>query len=93
VDHQTTLNKVSFLDDRVVELTRISIPPPTSPFLPSLYSDLATEALGSMQAMQSRVGSEETLECEDITIELQMRDLWQRFFELGTEMIITKAGR
>lgn len=46
-----------------------------------------------MQAMQSRVGSSETLECEDITIELQMRDLWQRFFELGTEMIITKAGR
>lgn len=46
-----------------------------------------------MQAMQSRVGSTETLECEDITIELQMRDLWQRFFELGTEMIITKAGR
>lgn len=43
--------------------------------------------------MQSRVGSTETLECEDIVIELQMRDLWQRFFELGTEMIITKAGR
>lgn len=55
--------------------------------------DPATEALGSMQAMQSRVGSTETLECEDIVIELQMRDLWQRFFELGTEMIITKAGR
>jgi len=70
-----------------------TIPSPTSPFLPALSLDLATEALGSMQAMQSRVGSEETLECEDITIELQMRDLWQRFFELGTEMIITKAGR
>ena len=70
-----------------------TIPSPTSPFLPALFLDLATEALGSMQAMQSRVGSEETLECEDITIELQMRDLWQRFFELGTEMIITKAGR
>ena len=56
-------------------------------------SDMATEALGSMQAMQNRVESTETLEGEDITIELQMRDLWQRFFELGTEMIITKAGR
>ena len=92
MDHQTTLNKVSFLDNRVVELTRISIRP-SSLFLSSLPSDLATEALGSMQAMQSRVGSAETLECEDITIELQMRDLWQRFFKLGTEMIITKAGR
>lgn len=56
-------------------------------------SDLATEALGSMQAMQSRVESTETLEGEEITVELQMRDLWHRFFELGTEMIITKAGR
>lgn len=93
MDHQTTLNKVSFLDNRVVDHTRFSIPPPTSSFALSLSSDVATEALGSMQAMQSRVGSTETLECEDITIELQMRDLWQRFFELGTEMIITKAGR
>lgn len=62
------------------------------PTFPSI-SDLATEALGSMQAMQNRVASTDTLESEDITIELQMRDLWQRFFELGTEMIITKAGR
>ena len=46
-----------------------------------------------MQAMQNSVESRETLEGEDITIELQMRDLWQRFYELGTEMIITKAGR
>ena len=43
--------------------------------------------------MQNSVESTETLEAEDITIELQMRDLWQRFYELGTEMIITKAGR
>ena len=56
-------------------------------------SDLATDALDSMQAMQNNVESTETLEGEDITIELQMRDLWQRFYELGTEMIITKAGR
>lgn len=46
-----------------------------------------------MQAMQSRVEATETLEGEEITVELQMRVLWQRFFELGTEMIITKAGR
>ena len=43
--------------------------------------------------MQNSVESTESLEGEDITIELQMRDLWQRFYELGTEMIITKAGR
>ncbi|CAH3126222.1 unnamed protein product [Porites lobata] len=59
----------------------------------SSCQDLATDALDSMQAMQNSVESTETLEGEDITIELQMRDLWQRFYELGTEMIITKAGR
>ncbi|XP_068755383.1 T-box transcription factor TBX15-like [Montipora capricornis] len=65
----------------------------TSQSLDSPCEDLAIEALGSMQAMQSRVEDTETPESENITVELQMRDLWQRFFELGTEMIITKAGR
>lgn len=65
----------------------------TSKSLDSPCEDLAIEALGSMQAMQSRVEDTETPESENITVELQMRDLWQRFFELGTEMIITKAGR
>lgn len=46
-----------------------------------------------MQAMQSRVEATENQESDDINVELQMRELWQRFFELGTEMIITKAGR
>ena len=43
--------------------------------------------------MQRRVEATENQESDDITVELQMRELWQRFFELGTEMIITKAGR
>ncbi|XP_048386794.1 T-box transcription factor TBX18 isoform X3 [Stegostoma tigrinum] len=30
---------------------------------------------------------------EDIHVELQGADLWKRFHEIGTEMIITKAGR
>lgn len=46
-----------------------------------------------MQAMQSRVKAAENQESDDINVELQMRELWQRFFDLGTEMIITKAGR
>ena len=44
-----------------------------------------------MQAMQSRVEATENQESDDINVELQMRELWQRFFELGTEMIITKT--
>ncbi|XP_007906618.1 T-box transcription factor TBX18 [Callorhinchus milii] len=30
---------------------------------------------------------------EDIRVELQGADLWKRFHDIGTEMIITKAGR
>lgn len=29
----------------------------------------------------------------NITVELEGKELWERFSELGTEMIITKAGR
>lgn len=61
--------------------------------LESKCEDLSTDALDSMQAMQSRVEATENQESDDINVELQMRELWQRFFELGTEMIITKAGR
>ncbi|XP_039768371.1 T-box transcription factor TBX22 [Ornithorhynchus anatinus] len=32
-------------------------------------------------------------EREDIQVELQGSELWKRFYEIGTEMIITKAGR
>jgi len=61
--------------------------------LESKCEDLSTDALDSMQAMQSRVDATENQESDDTNVELQMRELWQRFFELGTEMIITKAGR
>ena len=29
----------------------------------------------------------------DVRVELQGSELWNRFHEIGTEMIITKAGR
>ena len=55
---------------------------------------MSSQALGSMQAMQSLVPLfHDTIENDDVQVELQMPDLWQRFYELGTEMIITKAGR
>lgn len=37
--------------------------------------------------------SEGTSDLRNIKVELEGRDLWERFNELGTEMIITKAGR
>ena len=32
-------------------------------------------------------------ELRDVQVSLEGRDLWDRFNELGTEMIITKSGR
>lgn len=37
--------------------------------------------------------SEIAEDVETITATLESRDLWDRFNELGTEMIITKSGR
>lgn len=54
---------------------------------------MSSQALGSMQAMQNLVPYHNTIESDDIKVELQMHDLWHRFHQLGTEMIITKAGR
>ncbi|KAF7238118.1 T-box transcription factor TBX15 [Varanus komodoensis] len=34
-----------------------------------------------------------TSSMEEIQVELQCADLWKRFHDIGTEMIITKAGR
>ena len=28
-----------------------------------------------------------------ISVQLANRDLWRKFYDIGTEMIITKAGR
>ena len=37
--------------------------------------------------------SEASEDLESVTATLESRDLWDRFNELGTEMIITKSGR
>jgi T-box protein 20 len=37
--------------------------------------------------------SERCPELEDIECHLETKDLWQKFHNLGTEMIITKTGR
>lgn len=44
--------------------------------------------------MESPVSSSEVAEdLSSVTATLESRDLWDRFNELGTEMIITKSGR
>lgn len=46
------------------------------------------------KCMESPVSSSEVAEdLSSVTATLESRDLWDRFNELGTEMIITKSGR
>ncbi|KAK7807809.1 hypothetical protein U0070_012043 [Myodes glareolus] len=49
------------------------------------HADLASGAAGPVPAAMSTM--------EEIQVELQCADLWKRFHDIGTEMIITKAGR
>uniref|UniRef100_A0A8C4RP46 T-box transcription factor 18 n=1 Tax=Erpetoichthys calabaricus TaxID=27687 RepID=A0A8C4RP46_ERPCA len=60
-----------------------------------LYSTLARHPNPSPSIpTSSAVTSQGPLSAsEDIRVDLQGADLWKRFHEIGTEMIITKAGR
>ncbi|XP_075837914.1 T-box transcription factor TBX15 isoform X1 [Microtus pennsylvanicus] len=49
------------------------------------HADLASGAAGPVPATMTTM--------EEIQVELQCADLWKRFHDIGTEMIITKAGR
>ncbi len=41
----------------------------------------------------SRIGKNYEIQMSQIRCELEMKSLWQEFNLLGTEMIVTKAGR
>ena len=56
--------------------------------------DESSEEIASTDVRGSTVSSSEVSEdLESVTATLESRDLWDRFNELGTEMIITKSGR
>lgn len=40
-----------------------------------------------------KAGAESREVGDEVQVELQGSELWKRFHEIGTEMIITKAGR
>lgn len=44
-------------------------------------------------AEQSRPRESDGRPDREVRVELQGSELWKRFYEIGTEMIITKAGR
>ncbi|KAL4661024.1 T-box transcription factor TBX18 isoform X1 [Arapaima gigas] len=53
--------------------------------------DVSLESPRRPLAAQKQAGT--SLPVEETRVELQGSDLWKRFHEIGTEMIITKAGR
>ena len=63
-------------------------------------SDHKTAAAAATQQMMAAAAamrppelSGSSLPAKDIKVTLEGRELWQKFHEIGTEMIITKAGR
>ena len=49
--------------------------------------------LQTTQVVDDEDGREEDNDNGDLQVQLEMKALWEEFNELGTEMIVTKAGR
>ena len=57
-------------------------------------SSSATTGLRGVACSQSDAGLDDAgSTADDPKVELESRELWERFHELGTEMVITKSGR
>lgn len=67
---------------------------PISPSLPDLSPGKKDAAL-DLENNEVSTTSSPTLskELENVHCRLETKDLWDKFHELGTEMIITKTGR
>ena len=62
---------------------------PGSPFGAPVTYDPSTPGCGAGQPIPGVPGAKDP----DIRVRLDNRELWERFDSIGTEMIITKAGR
>lgn len=67
--------------DEIVISSSTSSPPPQS---------IAATTGSSDPVLEERCNSEEL---QHVSCRLETKDLWDKFNELGTEMIITKTGR
>jgi hypothetical protein len=57
-------------------------------------TESSTTAFSSCDGSSGNGKTHESLEEKDVVqVELQGSELWKRFHDIGTEMIITKAGR
>ena len=46
-----------------------------------------------MSSLQQLTNTQDPLVQNGIRMELQGRQLWRKFYEIGTEMVVTKYGR
>lgn len=54
---------------------------------------MAQQQVLQQMARNQQDENEDDHEPDDATIELEHKDLWEKFHEIGTEMVITKTGR
>lgn len=66
-----------------------SAQPPPAKRMKSSSSEVATDDEEGGEVFEHPAKDE----LRNITVDLEGKELWERFSELGTEMIITKAGR
>lgn len=60
---------------------------------PQRQADRSRAVEAEAGAEQSRPRESDGRPDREVRVELQGSELWKRFYEIGTEMIITKAGR
>ena len=65
----------------------------TSLFQESEEMNSTPTAHPDMSSLQQLANTQDPLVQNGIRVELQGRQLWRTFYEIGTEMIITKVGR
>lgn len=68
---------------------KLAVPPP----LPGQGQITPEELLAARHLRPPGFEPEDDGVQDDPKVNLEGKDLWQRFHELGTEMIITKSGR
>uniref|UniRef100_A0A8C5MCH6 T-box transcription factor 1 n=1 Tax=Leptobrachium leishanense TaxID=445787 RepID=A0A8C5MCH6_9ANUR len=68
-------------------------PEPESGASSSSCSSASTPGTGSTPASSSKAPVKKNPKVANITVQLEMKALWDEFNQLGTEMIVTKAGR
>ncbi|XP_053938692.1 T-box transcription factor TBX1 isoform X2 [Cuculus canorus] len=68
-------------------------PPPPGPEPPESAGGAAGPATGSGCSAAAKAPVKKNPKVANVSVQLEMKALWDEFNQLGTEMIVTKAGR